>query len=96
MQPQFWQVISPILSALLGGGGILSLLIARKERKAAASVTEANAIAVMQQVYRQFVSDTAAEIGALKEEIKRLRNAVEGYKASCEGCPNNLKKDGNG
>lgn len=90
------QLIAPIASAVLGGGGLISLLLARKERKSAAQVTEANAIAVMQQVYRQFVSDTASEIGALKEEIKRLRDVVESYRSTCGGCPNNLHKKHNG
>jgi tRNA(Ile2) C34 agmatinyltransferase TiaS len=77
------------LPILVGGGGLLSLFIARKERRAAANLNNTNAVDIMQKVYQQFVKDTAVEINMLKEEIIRLRNVVENYKSVCSGCPNN-------
>lgn len=86
MQTSFWIQALPIL---MGGGGFLSLLMARRERRAAANLNNTNAVEIMQKVYSQFVKDTAIEINMLKEEIKRLRKVVESYKATCNGCPNN-------
>lgn len=77
------------LPILVGGGGLLSLFMARKERRAAADLNTTNAVEIMQKVYQQFVKDTAIEINLLKEEIKRLRKVVESYKSACSGCPNN-------
>ncbi|KOS08359.1 hypothetical protein AM493_13830 [Flavobacterium akiainvivens] len=68
---------------------MLSLLLARKERRAAANLNNTNAVEIMQKVYQQFVKDTSLEINMLKEEIKRLRKVVERYQSACSGCPNN-------
>lgn len=77
-----------LLPALVGAGGVLSLIMAKRERKAAANLSNANAVDIMQKVYSQFVKDTAVEINELKEEIKMLRKVVESYRSSCQGCPN--------
>ncbi len=89
METSAWLNALPVL---LGAGGVVSLLIARKERKAAANLSNTNAVDIMQKVYRQFVKDTALEINELKEEIKMLRKVVENYRSTCSGCPNNKSR----
>lgn len=88
MDDNLWHDLFPLIGALLSGGGILTLAIARKERKAAADLTNANAVEIIQKVYQQFVKDTALEIGQLKEEVRMLREVVQKYKDRCDSCPN--------
>jgi hypothetical protein len=85
METALWLQALPVL---LGGGGLVSLFMARRERRAAANLNNTNAVEIMQKVYQQFVKDTALEISMLKEEIKTLRRVVENYKSACSGCPN--------
>ena len=88
MNPELWNIIATLASVAFGGGGLLTFILAKKERKAATDMKSANALDIMQKVYQQFVNDTAIEICQLKEEIKMLRAVVEGYKTTCENCPN--------
>jgi flagellar biosynthesis chaperone FliJ len=81
-------ILLQLFPAVLGGSGIISLMLARKERRAAANLSNTNAVDIMQKVYQQFVKDTALEINQLREEIKRLRTVVENYKNTCQECPN--------
>jgi|GEM_PF-5656996 len=96
MNPELVHIVAAIISVAFGGGGLLSLILAKKERKAAADMKSANALDIMQKVYQQFVNDTAVEIYQLKEEIKILRAVVEGYKATCDNCPNKIISNGPG
>ena len=89
MDHELLNILITVMSAVFGGGGILTFILAKRERKAAADMKSANALDIMQKVYQQFVNDTAIEIYQLKEEIKMLRTVVENYKATCENCPNN-------
>lgn len=89
MNPEIVNIMITVMGAVFGGGGVLTFILAKRERKAAADMKSANALDIMQKVYQQFVTDTAIEIHQLKEEIKMLRTVVENYKATCENCPNN-------
>ena len=89
MNPDLLNILVTLMSAVFGGGGLLTFILAKRERKAATDMKSANALDIMQKVYQQFVNDTAIEIHQLKEEIKILRAVVESYKATCESCPNN-------
>lgn len=85
----FWVTVLPtVIGSIIGTGGLVSLFMARKERKAAQNLTAGNALDIMQKVYAQFVKDTEFEIGQMKEEIRMLRKVVEKYKETCDNCPN--------
>jgi hypothetical protein len=85
---KFWVDIAPYVAGLFSAGGAVSLIFARKERRAAQDIASGNAVDIMQKVYAQFIKDTAVEIGQLKEEVKMLRAVVESYKQTCDNCPN--------
>lgn len=81
----------PFVSALFSAGGVATWVLAWREKKAAANLQSGNALDIMQKVYAQFVSDTALEIGQLKEEVKMLRSIVEEYKKTCDNCPHKTR-----
>lgn len=78
------------LNMFFGGSGILGFILAWNERKVKQKLDESKALAAMQEVYQQFVTDTRDEIKKLKEEIKHLNERLEKADA-CTSCPN-LKK----
>lgn len=103
MDNNFWQDIAPLVSAVFGGGGLIALILARKERKATLKEKEANTVLleanvakISQGVYQGIITDLKNEIQGLRNEVFMLREIVESYKSKCEGCPmnnSNLPKD---
>jgi hypothetical protein len=93
MSEQHVAVIGFIFGAVFGGGGLISLIVARRERQANIDLTDGNAIKVMQEVYKEFAKDTALEIGQMKEEIKMLREIIKKNQLECAGCVNNPNKE---
>jgi len=89
MSEQHVAVIGFIFGAVFGGGGLISLIIARRERQANIDLTDGNAVKVMQEIYKEFAKDTALEIGQMKEEIKMLREVIKKQQTDCAACYNN-------
>lgn len=101
-----WNTIMPIVSAALGGGGIISLIIAKKERRAVlrlkeaqADIADANALEKMQSLYSKFMIDYEADrqklnqkISKMEGEIKKLLQINQEQYDNCAGCPNNKKR----
>jgi len=92
MSDQHVAVIGFIFGAVFGGGGLISLILARKERRANIDLTDGNAVKVMQEVYKEFAKDTALEIGQMKEEIRMLREVIKKQQIDCAACVNNPNK----
>jgi len=89
MNDQHVAVIGVVFGAVFGAGGFMSLMLARKERRANVDLTDGNAIKVMQAVYKEFAKDTALEIGQMKEEIRMLREVIKKQQTDCAACVNN-------
>lgn len=83
------QWVSLIISSLFGGTGIVSLILAKRERRATVSVTEANAVQEMQKAYAQMVIDNEEMKKELKEELRLVKEDLKKYIQQCKICPNN-------
>jgi hypothetical protein len=83
------EVLSLILSTVFGSTGIITLFIAKRERKANVSLIEASANLEMQKGYSQFVIDTNNIITELRAEIKQVKVELEMYQKQCRDCLNN-------
>lgn len=88
MSDQHVAVIGFIFGAVFGGGGLISIIVARKQARATINLTDGNAVKVMQEVYKEFAKDTAYEIGQMKEEIRMLREILKRHQETCAACPN--------
>lgn len=94
-----WEKTFDILVIVFGSGGFLSLLYAKRERKAAAKEREANAdliasnvAEVSQKVYQGIISDLKKEVEGLRQEVYMLREVVQSYKQTCDNCPQRIIK----
>lgn len=85
------EVLPVILSAVFGGSGLVTWLLAFKERRVKQQIDENKAVAAMQEVYSQFVLDTTNKIDELKKEITKLKKIIENNPPACPTCPN-IKK----
>lgn len=83
------EIVTLIVSSLFGATGIVTLLLAKRERRANASLVEANANLEMQKGYAQFVIDTNNIIRDLKIEVKDIKYELQLYKMQCRECSNN-------
>ncbi len=81
-----------IIAYLVSAGGAYAWFSASRLRRAAQKKTELEVDSGWRQFYKDLLSDMKGEIEAMKKEIFMLRQVVEGYKESCDGCPNNIKK----
>lgn len=77
---------------IVSAGGAVSYLLAWREKKAAASAREGDALQIMQMAYAQFAKDAMFEIGQLKEEVRMLTEVVRAYKQTCDSCPHKQNK----
>lgn len=101
-----WEQAIQITSIVLGSGGFLSMLYAKRERKAAAQEREAtvkereanadlltaNVAKVSQEVYNGIIDNLRKEILELKNDVLMLRKIVESYKNTCDNCPQRIIK----
>lgn len=103
-----WDKTFDLIAIVLGSGGVLSMLYAKRERKAAAQEREAtakereanadlltaNVAKVSQEVYNGIIDNLRKEILELKNDVLMLRKIVESYKNTCDNCPQRMiKKD---
>lgn len=80
--------LSEIFPYIVSGGGIYAWIIAGKLRRAQLRKAELDVDNSWRQFYKDLVSDMKNELEEMKQEIFRLRQTVENYKASCDKCPN--------
>lgn len=85
-------MIAEILPYVVSAGGAYAWLRAANLRKSEALKAEIDADNTWRLFYKELVSDMKTEIGELKQEVFMLREIVESYKATCDGCPNNKRK----
>lgn len=83
------EYLNIIISALFGTTGIITLYLAKRERKAQASIIEANANVEMQKGYAQFVIDTNNLIAGLKAELQEVKNELKACQKQCKECSSN-------
>lgn len=80
--------LSEIFPYIVSAGGAFAWVAAYNTRKASRRKMELEADAQWQEIYRGIIGDLRLEVGQLKEQIFMLRETVESYKATCDGCPN--------
>jgi hypothetical protein len=80
--------IAEIFPYVVSAGGAYAWFVANKLRQAGLRKANIEVESSWQMFYKGLVSDMKTEIGEMKQEIFMLRQIVESYKASCDGCPN--------
>lgn len=91
--------ISEIFPYIVSAGGAYAWLRASKFRRSNEQKAEADVYSSWREINRttiaeqlELIKDMKREMGEMRQEIFMLREIVESYKASCDGCPNNKKK----
>lgn len=72
-----WELIFNLLTALMGGTGLVGFLAERKKRRNLEKQGEADALGSMQKVYDEMVKHTSSNITAIHEENIALENEIK-------------------
>lgn len=76
----YWEIISIVLNALLGGGFIVTLVTLRATRRKANAEAEsqqiANASALLSEYVKNIVEPLKKEVNALRANIRSLTKAI--------------------
>lgn len=86
--------VQTILSIILGGGNVATLVAflgERKKRKAEANVTQANALESMQKVYDTFVKDSESNYKKLEQKYQEIWMRCETHAKKIEDQEKTIK-----
>lgn len=94
------EILSPVISTLFGGAGVITFIGARRERKAQAKLVESEAnlkeseanlketevFSSWQQIYTKLVADTDKKFNEFEREIDSLKRKLSDYESRCKFC----------
>jgi len=83
--------IIQIITAIFGGSGAITYVLAYKERKNKRTLDEISITASVQSVYRTLTADTNAKLEEMRQEIADLKDIINNNPPACPTCPN-IKK----
>lgn len=102
MEGRAWELLSIVITGIFSGTGIISLVIARKERtailkekEALAELAKGNVLEKIQSLYRTMVEDYDKDkakqnfkIAQLEQEVGMLQKIIEKQRNDCASCIN--------